>query len=258
MGHSALFLDGRKVICQNPPLEKLTTLCTERLVKHIGDFKDQPFFICFVHNYPHTPYKAGPKFKGSSKDAVRGDIIQEADWGIGEILKALETNGILENTLVMFTHDKGPATGRAHPLRAKKGSTFEGPPRVPTVIRWPKAIPAGKPIDEILTAMDLLPTFAKMAGAKVPGDRVIDGKDIFPVLTEQAKSPHKAFFVYRDKDLKVVRSAKWKLHLALPAQKGATGPTKSALYELEADISETRNVLAEHPEVGERLPSRKS
>ena len=108
MGHDTKFLDGREQLFENTPLEQLTTLYTKRMLKHIKDFKDKPFFIYFAHNYPHTPYKAGPKFKGSSNDGVRGDVIQEADWGIGEILKALKENGVLENTLIVFSSDNGP------------------------------------------------------------------------------------------------------------------------------------------------------
>ena len=99
--------------------------------------------------------------------------------------------------------------------------------------------------------MDLLPTLAKLAGAEVPGDRVIDGKDIWPGLTQNAKSPHQVFFYFRDNDLKAVRSGKWKLHLTLPSGKGAKGGPKSALYDLESDIGEKENVLAERPEMAE-------
>jgi arylsulfatase A-like enzyme len=125
--------------------------------------------------------------------------------------------------------------------------------REPTVIRWPGKIPSGVVNNQLMTAMDLLPTFAKLAGAELPTDRVIDGKDIWPVLTGKAKSPHEAFFYYRDNDLRAVRSGKWKLHLALPPGKGETGTTGSALFDLEADIGEKTNVLTDHPEVVERL-----
>ena len=132
--------------------------------------------------------------------------------------------------------------------------------REPTVIRWPGKIPAGVVNDELMTAMDLLPTFAKLAGAELPADRVIDGKDIWPVLTGKEKSPHEAFFYYRDNELKAVRSGKWKLHLAVPqgsvkgkGKRRAKGAPAPALFDLEADIGEKTNVLADHPEVVERL-----
>ena len=167
----------------------------------------------------------------------------------------MKDNGLDENTVVIFTSDNGPATGKADPLRGRKGSTFEGGMREPTVIRWPGKIPAGVVNDEVMTAMDLLPTFAKLAGAELPADRVIDGKDIWPVLTGKEKSPHEAFFYYRDNELKAVRSGKWKLHLAVPQGRGEKGAPTSALFDLEADIGEKTNVLADHPEVAERLRS---
>lgn len=123
--------------------------------------------------------------------------------------------------------------------------------REPTVIRWPGKIPTGQN-DELMTAMDLLPTFAKLAGAEVPTDRVIDGKDIWPTLSSGAKTPHKAFFYHRANRLSAVRSGKWKLHLKTAKGKRA-GSAAQALYDLESDIGEKSNVLAKHPEIAERL-----
>ena len=176
---------------------------------------------------------------------------------MGQILDALERNGIDDNTLVVFTSDNGPATGKAAPLRGKKGSTYEGGMREPTVVRWPNKIPAGHANDEIMTAMDLLPTFAKLAGADLPTDRVIDGKDIWPVITGEAKTPHEAFFYYRDNNLRAVRSGKWKLHLttAKVTAKGLGKDTGPVLFDLDSDIGEKKNVLAAHPEVAKRLGS---
>lgn len=125
------------------------------------------------------------------------------------------------------------------------------------MIRWPGRIPAGQVNDELMTAMDLLPTFARIAGAKLPADRVIDGKDIWPVLTKEAKTPHEAFFYYRDNELRAVRSGKWKLHLTMAkvTAKGKGKETGPALFDLEADIGEKKNVLTTHPEVARRLRS---
>lgn len=151
----------------------------------------------------------------------------------------------LPNFVVIFTSDNGPAVGKAGPLRGKKGSTFEGGMREATVIRWPGRIPAGKDNDELMSAMDLLPTFAKLAGAKIPTDRVIDGKDIWPVLSDGAKTPHGAFFYHRGNSLNAVRSGKWKLH--------ATDGKPTQLFDLENDIGETKNVLKAEPKVVQRL-----
>ncbi len=176
--------------------------------------------------------------------------ISEIDWSVGQILDALKRHGGDDNTLVIFTSDNGPATGLATPLKGKKGSTFEGGMREPTVIRWPGKIPAGTENSELMTAMDLLPTFAKLAGADMPSDRVIDGKDIWPVLAGKEKSPHEAFFYHKNNTLEAVRSGKWKYHLSTKKSKRRAKP---ALYDLEQDIGETTNVLKDHPEVAVRL-----
>jgi arylsulfatase A-like enzyme len=146
---------------------------------------------------------------------------------------------------VFFTSDNGPVTGSAEPLRGKKGSAYEGGVREPAIMRWPGKIQSGLVNDELLTAMDLLPTFAKLAGAKVPTDRVIDGKDIWPVLVNQAKTPYRAFFYHQQNELKAVRSGKWKLHVE--------GDKPLALYDLENDISESINVLNENPQIATQL-----
>jgi arylsulfatase A-like enzyme len=264
-------LDGATVIEMDPDADYLTKRITERAVSFIEANKEKPFFLYVPHPIPHAPLHVSPPFMEGAPDAIRAKLkrekrvdygtrsklfrqaISEIDWSVGQILDALKKNGLDENTVVIFTSDNGPAIGKAAPLRGKKGSTFEGGMREPTVIRWPGKIPSGVVNNQLMTAMDLLPTFAKLAGAELPTDRVIDGKDIWPVLTGKAKSPHEAFFYYRDNDLRAVRSGKWKLHLALPPGKGETGTTGSALFDLEADIGEKTNVLTDHPEVVERL-----
>jgi arylsulfatase A-like enzyme len=264
-------LDDEKVIEMDPDADYLTRRITERAVGFIQANKDKPFFLYVPHPIPHAPLHVSPPFMADVPDAIKAKLkqektvnyglrtklfrpaISEIDWSVGQILDALKKNGIDENTVVMFTSDNGPAMGKAAPLRGRKGSTFEGGMREPTVIRWPGKIPSGQVNDEIMTAMDLLPTFAKLAGAKIPTDRTIDGKDIWPTLTGESGTPHEAFFYYRDNDLKAVRSGKWKLHLAVPQGRGEKGAPTSALFNLETDIGEKTSVLADHPEVAERL-----
>lgn len=133
--------------------------------------------------------------------------------------------------------------------------------RVPAVIRWPGGIPAGQTIDEVVTANDLFPTFGKLAGAEIPADRVIDGKDILPVLTGKIETPHEAFFYYKGNALKAVRSGRWKLHFGKAngkdngrRGKGSSSPIM-ALYDLESDMGEKENILQTHPEIVEKLQS---
>lgn len=259
-------IEGEKLIEQEPDADYLTKRITKRAVQFIKEHKDAPFFLYIPHPAPHRPLSVSPAFRKNvseeiakkidqekqdktinykNRDKLYSAVISEIDWSVGQILDSLKENGIDDNTLVIFTSDNGPKIGKSTPLTGGKGSKSEGGMRVPTVIRWPENIKAGIDQDEIMTAMDLLPTFAKLAGAKVPNDRVIDGKDIWPVLSGKEKSPHQAFFYYSKNTLGAVRSENWKLHLK------AGEP--HALYDLEKDIGEKNNVLKEHPEVSTRL-----
>jgi arylsulfatase A-like enzyme len=257
-------LDQEEVIEMDPDADYLTKRFTERAVAFIEKNQDDPFFVYLPHPIPHKPLHVSPPFmEGVSeeiseklkeedgridyktRDKLFRQAINEIDWSVGRILDTLKANGLDENTLVIFTSDNGPAIGQAGPLKGRKGSTNEGGMREPTVVRWPGRIPAGRDNDELMTAMDLLPTFAKLAGAEIPDDRVIDGRDIWPVLSGKAKTPHETFFYHGGNDLKAVRSGDWKLH----AVKGR--PTQ--LYNLQSDIGETTNVLKENPAVVKRL-----
>jgi arylsulfatase A-like enzyme len=257
-------LEQEEVIEMDPNADFLTRRVTEHAVSFIERHKDKPFFLYVPHPIPHAPLHVSPPFmegvaseiteklkeeKGVIDYKTRRELfrqaIDEIDWSVGQILDALKANGLDENTLVIFTSDNGPAIGEAGPLKGRKGSTYEGGMREPSVIRWPGKIPAGKPNDELMTTMDLLPTFAKLAGATIPSDRVIDGRDIWPTLSAGAPTPHQSFFYHSGNDLKAVRSGEWKLHFVkgIPAQ----------LYDLESDIGETTNLLQDNPDVVKRL-----
>ncbi|WP_372758063.1 sulfatase [Mariniflexile sp.] len=257
-------LDGETVIELDPKADYLNKRITERAVQFIEKNKEAPFFVYLPHTSPHRPLLASPEFMKDApedvkamlknegegvdyktRDKIYKQTIAEIDWSVGQILDALKRNGLDENTFVIFTSDNGPTIGSAKPLKGKKGSTFEGGMRMPTVVRWPNKIPAGTIDNELLTAMDLMPTFAKLSGARIPTDRVIDGKDVFSVLQGKSKTPHKQFFYYSKETLEAVRSGHWKLHVADNAS--------PALYNLENDISESTNVSQEHPEVVVRL-----
>ncbi|MBK1825564.1 sulfatase family protein [Haloferula rosea] len=257
MGHNSAFYDEKEVIFKSTPLEKLNALYTERMVKHIEDFKEQPFFIYFAHNYPHTPYKAGPKFKGSSKDGVRGDIIQEADWGIGEILKALEKNGILENTLVIFSSDNGATSAKyTKPYSGTKYVSLEGGHRVPFILYWKGTIqPAVS--DVPVVAMDLFPTLCELIGEPLPEGRIYDGVSLVPLFKggKIARSEDEPFYYYNCENLQCVRVGDWKLHLQrekrqIPwwARNKQQPLEKPQLYNLETDAAEQQDVAAQHPE----------
>jgi len=246
----------------------LTERYTEEAIKFIKANKDRPFFLYLPHTMPHYPLHVSKRFKGKSKARLFGDVIECLDWSAGQILRTLKELDIDDNTLVFFTSDNGPAAGSAGPLRGRKGSTWEGGMREPAICRWPGKVPAGAVCSELATIMDLLPTFAGLAGTKAPTDRVIDGRDIWPLISGRAgaKTPHEAFFYHTAHgQLAAVRSGKWKLHIKVPVQrrrrrKGEAPkpqpppkPPAVALYDLEADIGETKSVADEHGDVVKRL-----
>lgn len=257
-------LDQEEVIEMDPDADYLTKRFTERAVEFIRKNSEEPFFVYLPHPIPHKPLHVSPPFmKGvdpaivealgkeegnvdyRTRDKLFRQAMSEIDWSVGRILDTLEEEGVDEDTLVIFFSDNGPAIGSAGPLKGRKGSTFEGGMREPTVIRWPGRIPAGKDNDQLMTAMDLLPTFARLAGAELPTDRVIDGKDVWPVLAGEADSPHDAFFYHGGNTLRAVRSGDWKLHLK--------GDRPVALHDLARDIGEKKNVLADNGKVADQL-----
>ncbi len=232
----------------------LTKRYTEEAIKFIKANRDKPFFLYLPHTMPHIPLFASEKFKDTSKRGLYGDVIEEIDWSVGEIIKALKEAGVDENTLIVYTSDNGPWLskgkngGCALPLRGGKFSTYEGGMREPTLMRWPGRIPAGKVCGEVCGTIDMLPTFAGLAGGKVPTDRVIDGRDIWPLMSgkPKAKSPHDAYYYYRGTRLEAVRCGRWKLRI--------TGKKNAVeLYDLAADISEKKNMAGNNPDVVKRL-----
>jgi len=265
--------DGETVIVKYPDLSQLTTQYTEHAVKFIRKNKNKPFFLYVPHTMPHVPLAVSSKFKGKSQRGLYGDVIEELDWSVGQILAALKENGLDERTLVMYTSDNGPWLsygdhgGSAGNLREGKATTWEGGVREPFVARWPGHIPAGTVCHEPAMTIDLLPTFVALAGAKTP-ELPIDGKDIWPLLSGQpnAKSPHEAYYFYWQRNLQAVRAGRWKLHLphAYRTLKGAPGNggkagayeekrTDIALYDLVDDPGETTDVAAKHPDVVKEL-----
>jgi len=252
-------------------MDMLTANYTKEAIGFIRKNKERPFFLYLSHTMPHVPLGASEKFRGKSPRGLYGDVIEELDWSLGQILDTLKELGLDDNTLMVFTSDNGPWIeghigdygGSAEPLRGSKMMTWEGGLREPCIMRWPGIIPAESICGEIATTMDLLPSFAGLAGAKLPRDRTIDGKDIWPLMSAQpgAKSPHEAFYYYGYTYLQAVRSGRWKLVLPRPAKPPWTSwygrmidaVEKTQLYDLEADIEEKHDVAAEHPDIVARL-----
>ena len=270
--HSPLRQDD-KVLELNPDQSKLTGWYTDRGVKFIEANKDKPFFLYIPHSMPHVPIYASEKFKGKSNLGLYGDVIEEIDASVGTILETLKKHSLDKNTLVIFTSDNGPWLSYGHHagskgmLREGKGTEFEGGVRVPFVARWPGKIPAATTSNEPTMTIDLLPTLVGYAGGTVQAEPKIDGKNISDLLEAKpgAKSPHEAYYYYWGDALHAVTSGKWKLHFPHPylhiieggsdgkPGKGETRKIELSLFDLDADITESKNVADQNPDVVKKL-----
>lgn len=268
-------IEDTSIIEREPEQAKLIHRYTERAAEFIEANKKNPFFLYYAPHFPHVPLFATDKFHGSTERGLYGDVIREIDWSVGKILEALEERKLRENTLVFFTSDNGPWLvfgdhgGSAGDLREGKITTFEGGHRVPALASWPGEIPEGSVTDEVTTSMDLMPTIARLANADVPAERVIDGYDIWPIMSghTDAESPYtdRPLYFYIDDSLQAVRLGPWKLHIPHtylgvkePGSGGDVGEyeirkIKLSLYNLEEDPGETQNVAEDNPEIVDQL-----
>jgi arylsulfatase A len=246
---------------QSPLVERYTA----EAVGFIRANKDKPFFLYLPHNAVHTPIHPGEKFRGKSGNGRYGDLVEEVDWSVGQVLDTLRELKLAEKTLVIFTSDngpwlvKGPDGGSANPLRAGKGSTWEGGVREPAIAWWPGKIAPRSSSDAVVGTIDLLPTLVTVAGGTVPAEPVIDGRDLSPVLFgKSTQSPREAHYYFNGYNLQAVRQGPWKLAIA-PQVDAADKSTVEAsktnprLYNLDADVGETTNVADLHPEVVRKL-----
>ena len=268
---------------------QFTKRYTEETIRFFTENRDQPFFIYLAHNMPHLPLFASEDFLGASDRGLYGDVIQELDWGVGEVLKALEEQGLDDNTFVILTSDNGPKKsqgGSSLHLRGEKGSNFEGGVRVPCLMRWPGKIPAGSESDEVTAIIDILPTLVTLAGGETSADRVIDGKDLWPLVSgAESKSPHEAYLYFKGAGPKGIRVGEWKYNVEDPPKEEQAeeavsltkeemklprdqrkalirerqkevgkqkGPSE-ALYDMSQDSGEITNLIESNPEVAQRL-----
>ncbi len=254
-------MENEEVLEQPADQTTITRRYTEKAVQYIKEHQEGPFFLYLAHSMPHIPLFAGEKFVGSSKRGLYGDVIQEIDWSVGQILQTLEDLNLDRNTIVMFSSDNGPWLafethgGSAGPLRAGKGTTFEGGQRVPTIFWGPGNIPPGV-VTDMGSTLDIINTFATMSGTKIPSDRKMDGYDLSPVLRGKGQSPRKDFFYWAFSELHAVRYGAWKLHIQQrePVHYDNIAPMESPeLYNIEADISERYDRSEGKPEIVEAL-----
>ena len=268
-------LEGNAVVNPNVKQEDqngLTTRYTEKAVDFIRRKHEAPFFLYLAHSMPHVPLGVSDAFRGKTDAGTFGDVIQEIDWSIGEVLDALKETGVAENTWVIFTSDNGPWLvygdhgGSARPFRSGKHTVFEGGFRVPCIMRWPGRIPSDTVNETMISTMDILPTIAGVIGSGLPSDRVIDGHDVLPVLEGgvDSESPWDAFYYFK-KGLRAVRSGSWKLVLPHESyyvfevgsggQPGVNGniDIPLSLYNLDTDPSESKDLASQYPEIVKRL-----
>jgi len=250
-----LYRDDR-AIESDPDQSQLTPRYTEEALAFIRKSTQakRPYFLYLPYTFPHVPLFASARFRGKSPRGLYGDVVEEIDWSAGEILRAVD-----RNTVVFFSSDNGPwlikkeEGGSAGLLREGKASTWEGGVREPFIARWPGRIPAGGVTHAFGTLMDLFPTCARLAGAKVPTDRVYDGADLTPTLLEGRPGREPRHFYYIDTNLFAVRNGPWKLHLRTISPTAENSKPMEhdppLLYHLLHDPSEKYNVADANPQV---------
>ena len=253
----------------------ITKRYTEEAIRKIEDFKGEPFFIYLAHNLPHIPLFRSGEFKGKSLAGIYGDVIEEIDWSVEQIIRTLKAEGLAENTLVVFTSDNGPwhifktHGGSSGLLRGAKGGTFEGGMREPTIFWWPENLKPGVVMD-LGTSMDLLPTFCSLSNTPLPQDRTYDGYDISPVLLGTGTGEREVVFYYRGQQVYAVRKGDYKAHfitqleygsktahpITVPEMEIVNKPTvleQPLLYNLSVDPGENYNIAEDHPEIIEEI-----
>jgi len=261
---------GRQVVEFPANQEQFTARYTAEAVAWIREHKDEPFFLYLAHNMPHAPVFASPEFQGRSEGGRYGDVIEEIDWSVGQVMKSVKEAGIDEETLIVFTSDNGPWSmfgphaGTAGPLRGEKGTSWEGGYRVPGIFRWPGQIEPGV-VDGMAANLDLYATFAKLATGSLPGNEITRqrgyiSRDLTGVLLNNEASPRTQWLY--SSGAKAFRSGRYKIHLSTKDRSSHPDTRKRApvtrhdpplLFDLKNDLGEEKNLSAEHPEITKQL-----
>ena len=282
-GGGVKFHENNEAAGSTRDMGSLIKLYTDKAIDYLENRRDKekPFILYLAHTMMHTVIDASPKFRGTSEGGLYGDVVEEFDFETGRLLDKLDALGLRENTLVIYTTDNGPwcqsryterkAKKGHHPegsifwgnpghLRGGKASAYEAGSRVPCIIRWPGKVPANRVSGAVFSTLDLLPTFAHLAGFEVPDDRIIDGVDQTDLLLGKSETGSRDGFVYDQfrTHFMGIRHGKWKL--LMPGRKEVApgflmdfGSNSYELYDLEADPGETNDLATENPEVVENL-----
>lgn len=284
-GNKVTLYHNREELETTDDMAMLSRLFTDKSIEFLTEHQDEPFFLYLAHTMMHVVIDASVEFRNRTGNGLYADTLEELDAETGRLLTALDELGLRENTVVLFTSDNGPwsndiarqhaknakfvewtegpelAWGHSGPLRGAKGSTWEGGVRVPAIVRWPGNVAAGETSNAIFATLDVLPTFAALAGVqdRIPNDRVIDGFDQRALLSGASKTGARdGFFYFEDKELQAVRKGDWKLRLPdLKELRTWTemdhGTNSLELYHLGRDLSETTDVAAANPGVVKHL-----
>jgi arylsulfatase len=260
--------ENEKIVAHDPDQSQFTRLFTGRAVTFIERNRQQPFFLYLPHVMPHVPIFASEKFRGRSRRSLYGDVVEELDWSVGEIMQALGRLDLNERTLVIFTSDNGPFlsygnhAGSAGPLREGKLTTWEGGVREPCIMRWTGVIPAGRESSAPISTIDLLPTIAALVDTALPTNK-IDGRNVWPIIhgDRGAELPRSAFFYYAGDELQAVRWGDWKLHLphdyltpASPAGRDGRPANYENMQPEAMSVSGLRGIASRHGYVVRHQP----
>jgi len=256
-----------EIIEQPVQQETLTQRYTAEAIAFIEQNRNKPFLLYFPHNMPHIPLFASEKFRNRSAAGSYGDVVEELDWSVGEVLAALKRLGLDERTIVFFASDNGPwYEGSPGPLRGRKGWTYDGGVRVPGIVRWPGRIEAGRVSGEPLATIDVFPTLMAFTGGVRGGALPLDGRSAADFLLGRTSSSPENLYLFFDKEfLQTARAGKWKIHVARwnvqRYQAGAASQINQTLkapelYDMTVDVGESYNVAANHPEIVKRLMTR--
>jgi arylsulfatase A-like enzyme len=283
-------IEGEKVVEYPVVQATITKRYTERALDFLVQNKSRPFFLYLAHAMPHKPLACSEEFYKKSGAGLYGDVMAELDWSVGQVLAKLKDLGLDENTLVIFTSDNGPwYGGSTHGLRGMKSTGWEGGYRVPCIVRWPGTVPAGQTRDELSVMMDVFATTLSAAGVAAPKERIIDGKDLLPMLNGSRQAPHEVIFGQQGPRVGSVRDQRWKLHVIplrdrqdakagerwidprgpdgvtilapyeqnqpvdYPGRRGGDETRAMSLFDLHEDPGEQKDVADRHPEEVARL-----
>ena len=250
----------RDTLALEEPVDQgsLTRRFTEEAVSFIENNTRQPFFLFLSHSAPHIPLVPSPDFAGTSRAGAYGDVVQELDWSVGEVLNAVQRNGLTDNTVIVFTSDNGPfPEGSTGGLRGGKGTSWDGGYRVPFIASWPGRIHAGSIADAMAMNIDLLPTFATIAGVSPPGDTHLDGRNILPVMLGRTDaSPHEVLYFFNNERITALRTQDWKMVVQASyrdIQRRLPEHDVLLLFDMHRDPQERYSMAAHRPDKWQEL-----